>query len=55
MPQPLFEWLGREVQAMKEQGVYKRHYALDSPQDAVVTLAGRGQAINLCSNNYLGL
>lgn len=55
MAQALFDRLSREIQEMKAQGVYKPHHVLDSMQDAVVRLRGRGEVINLCSNNYLGL
>ncbi|MDP2577717.1 MAG: glycine C-acetyltransferase [Gemmatimonadota bacterium] len=52
----LFERLASELSEMKGQGVYKTLVHLDSPQDAVVTLAETGrEVINLCSNNYLGL
>lgn len=55
MSQALFDRLARELREMQSQGVYKPHHVLDSPQDAVVRLFGRGDVINLCSNNYLGL
>ena len=52
----LFERLASELSEMKGQGVYKTLVHLDSPQDAVVTLAETGgEVINLCSNNYRGL
>lgn len=55
MSTSLFQRLSRELDAMKREGVYKPHHVLDSAQDAVVRLEGRGEVINLCSNNYLGL
>jgi glycine C-acetyltransferase len=47
--------LARDVEGLREQGLYKSERILDSPQQAVVRIAGGGEAINLCANNYLGL
>ena len=55
MSASLFQRLERELHEMREQGVYKPHHVLTSPQDAVVRIEGRGEVVNLCSNNYLGL
>ena len=44
-----------ELEQFIRDGVYKRLNFLDSPQDARVTMEGRGQVIILSSNNYLGL
>ena len=44
-----------ELDQFKAGGVYKRLNYLDSPQDARVTMEGRGDVIILSSNNYLGL
>lgn len=52
----LFQRLRGELQAMRDEGVYKSLVHLDSPQAAVVELEETGGGvINLCSNNYLGL
>lgn len=47
--------LRAELEDFKEQGIYKILNQLDSPQDARVTMRGRGNVIILSSNNYLGL
>lgn len=47
--------LRAELEQFKADGVYKRFNYLDSPQDARVTMEGRGEIIILSSNNYLGL
>jgi glycine C-acetyltransferase len=47
--------LESELEQFRTDGVYKRLNYLDSPQDARVTMEGRGDVIILSSNNYLGL
>ncbi len=49
------EWLSAELDGLRTAGTYKRFNTLLSPQDAVVTMAGRGEVLVLSSNNYLGL
>src|SRR6476646_128141 len=44
-----------ELEQFIQEGTYKRLNFLDSPQDARVRMEGRGEVINLSSNNYLGL
>ena len=36
-------------------GLYKRELEITSAQGAHVTVSGRGEMLNLCANNYLGL
>jgi glycine C-acetyltransferase len=38
-----------------EQGLTQEERILTSPQGAEVTLQGKGEVINFCANNYLGL
>ena len=40
---------------LRTAGTFKRERVLDSPQDAVIRVAGGAEVINLCANNYLGL
>ena len=47
--------LEQQIGQLKADKVYKRLNYLDSPQDAVVKMEGRGDVIILSSNNYLGL
>jgi len=51
----LGEEVGGELDALRAAGTYKRFNTLESPQGAVVRMAGRGDVIVLSSNNYLGL
>ena len=47
--------LRRELDEMRERGVYKELQHITGRQSAVVELDGFGRVVNLCSNNYLGL
>jgi glycine C-acetyltransferase len=47
--------LSGELDAIRAEGTWKEEQALQSPQDGLIELAGRGGVINLCANNYLGL
>ncbi len=57
MGQKYTDHLTRQLQALKDQGLYKAERIITSPQQAEVTVeAGAGQHyINFCANNYLGL
>jgi glycine C-acetyltransferase len=44
-----------QLASLREAGTYKRFNTLESPQGAVVEMAGRGEVIVLSSNDYLGL
>ncbi len=50
----LIERLRSELDALKEQGLYKSERVLSGPQGSVVRTGGR-EVVNLCANNYLGL
>jgi glycine C-acetyltransferase len=47
--------LEAELAQFKQEGIYKRLNHLASPQGARVRMEGRGEVVNLSSNNYLGL
>jgi glycine C-acetyltransferase len=49
------EYLRGELAQLKEGGLYKAERVITSPQSATITVAGGGQVMNLCANNYLGL
>jgi glycine C-acetyltransferase len=49
------EFLQKELEEIKDAGLYKKERIITSPQDAVVTLKDGSEVINFCSNNYLGL
>jgi glycine C-acetyltransferase len=40
---------------IREAGLYKYEHLISTPQSAHVGVAGRGEVLNLCANNYLGL
>src|SRR4026208_991784 len=52
-PDPL-SYLSTEVEALKQQGLFRRLRVLDGEQRARPLVDGR-QVVNLSSNNYLGL
>jgi len=48
------DWVTREINSLKEQGLYNNIRTLGSPQGAWLTVDGKN-VLNFCSNNYLGL
>lgn len=51
---PLQEWLGEQIQLLKDQNLYKKPRILESPAGGRVRMDGK-EVVNLSSNNYLGL
>jgi glycine C-acetyltransferase len=56
----LQSFLQQEIQAIREQGLYKEERIISSPQDAPISVsfpAGSPvqEVLNFCANNYLGL
>src|SRR3990167_4739805 len=49
------QFLTKELNTLKETGLYKAERIITSPQQAVITLNDGSHVINLCANNYLGL
>src|SRR5579885_353876 len=49
------QFLARELQHLKEAGLYKHERVITSPQQAVIQLQDGSEVINLFANNYLGL
>ncbi|TRO67444.1 glycine C-acetyltransferase [Christiangramia sabulilitoris] len=49
------EHLEKEIEEIKDAGLYKRERIITSPQDAVIKIASGEEVINFCANNYLGL
>ncbi|MDH5506590.1 MAG: glycine C-acetyltransferase [Anaerolineae bacterium] len=47
-------WVGEELQALKDAGLYNQIRTLGSAQGAWLKVDGK-RALNFCSNNYLGL
>lgn len=44
-----------ELQKIKENGLWKEERIISGPQCARISIAGRNNILNMCSNNYLGL
>ena len=49
------DYLKKELEEIKDAGLYKKERIITSPQDAVITLNDGSEVINFCANNYLGL
>lgn len=47
--------LEKEIQEIKEAGLYKQERVIASPQSADIALQDGSEVINFCANNYLGL
>tara|TARA_R110001592_G_scaffold120586_2_gene325132 strand:- start:333 stop:1526 length:1194 start_codon:yes stop_codon:yes gene_type:complete len=47
--------LNREIQELKDAGLYKSERIITSAQDAVIKISTGQEVINFCANNYLGL
>ena len=47
--------LDERLRELRSAGTFKAERVLDSPQGAVIRVAGGREVINLCANNYLGL
>ena len=54
MDRDYLDHLSRELESLKEQGLFKEERVIASPQDAVIRSGGR-EVLNFCANNYLGL
>lgn len=49
------QFLQKELDGIKEAGLYKNERIIVSPQGAEITLNTGQQVLNFCANNYLGL
>lgn len=49
------EHLQKEIQDIKDNGLYKEERIITSPQGAEITLNTGETVLNFCANNYLGL
>ena len=47
--------LTERLAVAREAGTYKTELVMTTPQGAHVDVAGRGELLNMCANNYLGL
>ncbi|MGC1515214.1 MAG: glycine C-acetyltransferase [Maribacter sp.] len=51
----LKEHLEKEIEEIKNDGLFKEERIIVTPQDAVIKINTGQEVINFCSNNYLGL
>jgi glycine C-acetyltransferase len=49
------QFLVKEIQAIRDAGLYKEERIIISPQGAEITLESGQKVLNFCANNYLGL
>ncbi len=49
------EQLKKELEEIKEAGLYKSERIITSSQDAVIKISTGEEVVNFCANNYLGL
>ena len=54
MNQKFVERIGKEVEEIKEAGLYKKERTITSDQGAEIEVGGKN-VLNFCANNYLGL
>lgn len=47
--------LQKEIQDIKDAGLYKSERIITSAQDAIIKISSGEEVINFCANNYLGL
>jgi glycine C-acetyltransferase len=53
--QAFLEHLGKEIESLKEQGLYKEERVITSQQAAEIHVSTGEDVLNFCANNYLGL
>ncbi|MCO5725772.1 glycine C-acetyltransferase [Robiginitalea marina] len=51
----LKEHLEKELEAIREAGLYKKERIITSPQGPVIRISTGEEVLNFCANNYLGL
>ena len=51
----LLDYLTLEIDALKENGLYKDERVITSAQQAAITVGSENIVLNFCANNYLGL
>ena len=51
----ILEDLAERTQKLREEGLFKAERVITSAQGASISVAGGGEVLNFCANNYLGL
>ena len=49
------EYFRSELENIKKSGLWKEEGIITGPQKARMNVTGRGEILNMCANNYLGL
>ena len=47
--------LEASIEKIREAGLYKQERTITSAQGVIIQVAGTGEVLNFCANNYLGL
>jgi glycine C-acetyltransferase len=55
MPSGFIQHLESQLAELESAGLYKHERVIDSQQSAKIHVAGGGDVLNFCANNYLGL
>ncbi|MDR3623911.1 MAG: glycine C-acetyltransferase [Chlamydiales bacterium] len=55
MNHAFYTHLEKELETLKNNGLYKQERIITSPQSASISLNSGKQVLNFCANNYLGL
>ncbi|MEP6646071.1 MAG: glycine C-acetyltransferase [Saprospiraceae bacterium] len=55
MSETVDQQIQKEVDAIREAGLYKKERIITSPQAAKIITREGGEVLNFCANNYLGL
>lgn len=55
MSKQLISHLKKEAQNLKNEGLFKEEYSILSPQSSHIQVEKKGEMLNFCANNYLGL
>jgi glycine C-acetyltransferase len=55
MHQKFSDYLQTQLNAIKEEGLYKEERIISSPQGAEIEVTSSRKVLNFCANNYLGL
>jgi glycine C-acetyltransferase len=53
--QDIYNEIQKELEEIKESGLFKTERIIASPQGAVIKLTNGKEVLNFCANNYLGL
>src|SRR5258706_13285373 len=50
-----YESVTKQLDSIREQGLFKTERVITSHQRAAISVAGGKEVLNFCANNYLGL